>query len=202
MVSTMIVIERFVAAREAVGLSQAELARRAGVSQQTVQQIEAGKIKTSKRIHAIAATLGVSAHFLDPSIPADSNGTPLVPVVGYVGAGSRIFSVDDHQKGGGLEEVPASPGLNAASGVAVRVRGDSMYPAFKDGDLVFYDSRQVCDFELLAGKDCVVQLQDGRMYLKELRRTNGDIYLHSHNDDPIFQPRIVWAARVHSVVKA
>lgn len=198
----MIVIERFKSARKKAKLSQTALAKLAGVSQQAIAEIERNAVHTSKSIHKIAAALNVSANYLDPEIPASSNGKTLVPVVGYVGAGAEIITIDDHSKGAGLEEVEAPPNANSGSVVALRVRGSSMVPAYKDGDLIFYDQRADGDIGHLVGKDCVIHLQDGRTFLKELRRTNGTFWLHSHNAEPILGPEIVWAARVRWVEKS
>jgi phage repressor protein C with HTH and peptisase S24 domain len=198
----MIVIERLKRARDEAGLSQTALAKRAGVSQQAIGEIERGAVRSSKAIFKIASALGVPASFLDPSIPSTPLGGHFVPVVGYVGAGSAIFTVDDHPKGGGLEEVEAPPGVSSSSVIALRVRGDSMVPVYRDGDLIFYDQKESGDLMHLVGRDCVVQLEDGRTFLKELRRSNGDLYLHSHNADPIINPRISWAARVRWIERA
>lgn len=197
----MIDIEKFKKARETAKLSQGALAKRAGVSQQAIGEIERGAVRTSRAIYRLAAVLNVSVSTLDPEVPASENGRHLVPVVGFVGAGAEIFTIDDHEKGAGLEEIEAPPGAGA-SVVALRVRGTSMAPVYKDGDLIFYDRKEDGDIGHLAGKDCVIHLSDGRTFLKELRRSNGDLWLYSHNADPIFNPNIVWAARVRWVEKA
>lgn len=192
---------KLVELRTAAKLSQAQLAKKAGISQQAIGEIERGAVLSSRSIHKIAAALNISANLLDPDIPASQTGGLLIPVVGYVGAGAEIFTVDDHEKGAGLEEVEAPPGASASI-VALRVRGTSMAPVYKDGDLIFYDRRDAGDLAHLAGKDCVVHLADGRTFLKELRRTNGEFWLHSHNADPILHPQIAWAAKVRWVEKA
>jgi phage repressor protein C with HTH and peptisase S24 domain len=199
---TMIDVEKLKKARDSAKLSQKELAKKAGVSQQLIGEIERGAVLSSKSIYKIAIALGVGANHLDPAIPAAPTGVSLVPVVGYIGAGAEIFTIDDHHKGAGLDEVEAPPGCNSAGVVALRVRGASMVPAYKDGDLIFYDQKDDGDFDHLVGKDCVIHLSDGRTFLKELRRTNGDFWLHSHNADPILHPQIMWAARVRWVEKA
>jgi phage repressor protein C with HTH and peptisase S24 domain len=198
----MIKIERWKAARDEAGLTQGELAKRAGISQQAIGEIERGAVHSTKAIYKIAAALNVPAHFLDPAIPVSQNGVTLVPVVGYVGAGAEIFTIDDHQKGAGLEEVEAPAGANGSSVVALRVRGNSMYPAYKDNDLIFYEQKHDGEFAELVGRDCIIRLEDGQTFLKELRRTNGDYWLHSFNADPILHPRISWIARVRWVEKA
>lgn len=198
----MIDIDRLVKARKAAGYSQAELAKRAGISQQAIGEIERGRVLSSKAIYKIATALNVSVNHLDPEIPFAAEGSILVPVVGYVGAGAEIFTIDDHEKGAGLEEVPFPLSSNPSGIVALRVRGTSMLPVYKENDLIFYERREDCNFEQLIGKDCVIHLEDGRTFLKEIRRNNGDIWLHSHNADPILHPQIVWAAKVRWVEKA
>ena len=126
----------------------------------------------------------------------------MIPVVGYVGAGAEIYAIDDHPKGQGIEEVECPWAELAASTVAVRVRGDSMVPAYYNGDLIFYEETH-SDFRHLLGKECVVALADGRRFIKEVRRTQtGQWYLHSHNSEPIFGIEIVWAAKARLIQRA
>jgi len=198
----MILTDSFKRAREAAGLSQSELARRVGIRQQTIAEIEKGNIKSTKAIYRLAAAMSVSASLLDPAIPVSADGQRLVPLLGYVGAGAEIFSIDDHEKGASIDEIPAPPGVSNDSVVALRVRGDSMLPVYKPGDLIFYDKAENGDLLHLVGKDVIVHLDDGRTFLKELRRSNGDLYLHSHNAEPMFRPKIAWVARVRWVEKA
>ena len=197
----MINIDRLKNARAAAKLSQQTLAKKAGVSQQAIGEIERGAVFSTKSIYKIAAALNVSANFLDPDVPAIQSGRTIVSIVGFVGAGAEIFTIDDHPKGAGLEEVEAPPGAGR-SVVALRVRGSSMAPVYKDGDVIFYETQEEGDLSHLAGRDCIIHLADGRTFLKELRRSNGDYWLHSHNADPILHPQIVWAARVRWVDKA
>lgn len=56
--------ERLVIARKRMGISQAELARPIGLSPQTIQQLESGKNKSSRRLVDIANTLHVRPEWL------------------------------------------------------------------------------------------------------------------------------------------
>lgn len=100
-----------------------------------------------------------------------------------------------------LGYVEAPPGIAGPDTVAVQVRGDSMLPVYRDGDLIYYDVHQ--SPEELLGRDVVVELEDGRCMLKQLMAGSqaGFWTLLSHNAAPILDAKIVWAARVKWVQK-
>lgn len=60
--------ERLRSARERSGISQSELARRVGVAPQSIQAIEAGKVRHSRAMGEIAVALDVAVDWLDPSM--------------------------------------------------------------------------------------------------------------------------------------
>lgn len=62
--------------RDKRGWSQADLARRAGVSQVAIKKIEAGQTRKSKFLPNIAQVLDVPLSELDASIMSDSKNTP------------------------------------------------------------------------------------------------------------------------------
>lgn len=180
------------------GKSNTELARRLGIPQPRVAEMKSGKrsIKTTE--------ISIIADYIGEPIPVEiipQDNKQLVSVVGYVGAGSEIFTIDDHEKGAGLDFIEAPPGGVTRSTVAVVVRGDSMLPVFENGDVIFYDSICKGDFTHLIGKNCVVRLRDGRTFVKKLQFSGGQYWLHSHNAEPILSPDIEWAARVLWVKK-
>lgn len=55
--------------REALGMSQAELAKASGVSQPVIASIEMGKQRTARSLPRIATALGVQVSDLDPDFP-------------------------------------------------------------------------------------------------------------------------------------
>lgn len=183
--------------REAKGWTHQEAADAFGVSRGHFIKLERGERKlTQDYIQRAAIVFGV------PEVDVFS-GPTMIPVVGYVGAGAEVFCIDDHAKGAGLDEVDMPiPGMSPSS-VAVRVRGDSMIPAYFDGDLIFYDKNDNGDLMHLVGKECVVSLTDGRKFIKTLRRrANGDWYLFSYNAEPIMDIEIEWAAKVNVIKRA
>lgn len=184
--------------RKKARLTLEQVAQRAGTTNQMVGMLERGERKlTVEWMNRLAPALGcLPSDLLEDAPPR------LIPVVGYVGAGAEIFSIDDHLPGAGLEEIePPHAGMHPDT-VAVKVRGDSMVPVYREGDVVLYD-RQVSghDLKQLVGKDCVVRLKDGRTFLKELHIADGLYWLHSHNATPMMGVQIDWASKVYCVLK-
>lgn len=109
-------------------------------------------------------------------------------VVGYVGAGETVFSIDDHEKGSGLYKIDAPQG--EGGGVCVVVRGNSMSPRFRDGEHLGYSREEGLDLAKCYGRECVVQTKDGRQLVKIVEPGNapGDVTLVSVNSStPIEQ---------------
>lgn len=181
--------------RNNAGMSIEELADKTGISISYISRIERGERNLSvKNIEVFAQALGVA-----PSELIAPAATRMIQVVGYVGAGAEVLSIDDHAKGGGLDEVECPWAGLAPSTIAVRVRGDSMAPAYFNNDLIFYEETHT-DIEHLINKECVVALADGRKFIKQLKRTQaGQWFLHSHNAEPIFGVEIEWAAKVRLI---
>jgi phage repressor protein C with HTH and peptisase S24 domain len=180
--------------RQARGLSQEELAKRAGTTNQQVGRLEVGARRlTVEWMNRLAKSLGVA-----PAELLVSGVKRMIPIVGHVGAGAEVIPLDE----GAIDEVECPWSELAPSTVAVRVRGDSMAPAYYDRDLIYYEDTSA-DFRHLLGKECVVALDDGRRFIKQLRRTGtGEWYLHSHNAEPILGIKISWAAKVRLIQRA
>lgn len=182
--------------RNKAGLTHQQVAEAAGTSNQMIGLLERGQRRlTVEWMERIAPVLGVAP--VDLMLTSQS-----VPVVGYVGAGAEIYSIDDHAKGTGMFETSAPPQGATPSMIALVVRGDSMSPAYEDGDIIYYDQQLTGDFDHLVGKRVVVRLADGRTFIKKLRKnSSGEYWLHSHNSDPIISPAIEWVAAVRWVAQ-
>lgn len=121
-----------------------------------------------------------------------------VPLVGYVGAGAEVICTDDGS--GSLDDIDPPPGVGPDA-VAVKVRGDSMWPRYADGDVLIYDSHIPID--RADGRECIVALTDGRRFIKNVRHNpSGTHDLESWNAPPIRGVRIEWAAEILWVKRA
>tara|TARA_R110000868_G_scaffold408316_1_gene691164 strand:- start:491 stop:1108 length:618 start_codon:yes stop_codon:yes gene_type:complete len=123
-----------------------------------------------------------------------------VPLRGYVGAGFVIMSLNDPE----LEHVDTPMGITIPV-EAVQVKGNSMVPAFYEGDLIFYapetDLRPPGE---LLGRECIIRLPTGQMYVKRLQKgTRPDRFLLvSYNSNPIVDAEIEWACPIKFVQRA
>lgn len=135
---------------------------------------------------------------------ATGSQTRTLPVVGYVGAGAEVFAIDDAYKGGGIDEIDAPPNASA-NAVAVRVRGESMLPVYRDGDSIIYDEqRSGADISQYIGMECVVRLADGRTFIKTVARgSDEEVWtLWSYNAPPMIDMIVEWAARVRWIERS
>jgi hypothetical protein len=192
--------ERLKWAREAAGYATAaEGAAQAGVKYYTYAQHENGiRGIPADRAALYAHAFGVEPQWILYGGPRGGGAPRLIPVVGYVGASTEFFGFDDHALGAGLDQIEAPPGARE-SAVAVIVRGDSGYPAIRDGMvLVFWDKYE--NPVDLVGEDCFVRLRDGRTLVKILERgaREGLWTLASINAStpPIRDVEIEWAAPI------
>ncbi|MFZ1079589.1 MAG: helix-turn-helix domain-containing protein, partial [Methylovirgula sp.] len=141
-------------ARKKMGRSQAELAKRAGVRQQAVARIESGKTKHSRATPPILAALGLDERLVSPAQPSTAAGPEEIPIIG-------LADPDE----GGLSEmrapfvgsVPRQQRLTGVPGIyAAYMRGSSMAPMYRSGDLLVIDPHQAPRLEdgaLFVSKD-------------------------------------------------
>lgn len=172
------------------GLKQGQFAAEMGVAQGTVSRWLSGKAKPEIK-HWLAVKAFMARH---GESEEGGNGVPSVPLIGAVGAGAMIVPLDN---GDAPLEYLDPPFKMPQGTVCVQVRGDSMYPRYFDGELIYYRSEAQNPGALL-GRECVVKLSDGRMLVKILRRGSGPglFTLESWNSQPIEDVVIEYAAPV------
>jgi SOS-response transcriptional repressor LexA len=160
----MILIDNFVAARKKAGLSQKELGRRVGLTQQAIGEIERGVAKQTVKITAIARVLGVPVEHLDPVIPsAGPDAPPLaVPIVTWVSAG-RPTENDGQDIIGEIRVSDLNP---RGEWLALRVEGDSMDRISPPGSVILVNAK---DTKLINNGCYVIDVGDGETTYKRYR---------------------------------
>ncbi|WP_159996822.1 helix-turn-helix domain-containing protein [Roseomonas sp. 18066] len=186
-------LERMLAA---TGLTPSELARAAKLTPSTLTRFLNSPVR-----HTLSArTLGKLSSYSGVAVPAavlPAVPAGAVPVVGYIGAGEQVLPFDDAAMGAGLEQVDAPPGAEPGT-VAVVVRGSSMFPAFWDGDVLYYARDAGFDRDGCLYNECIVKLRDGPIYIKRVTPGSqpGVYTLQSYNAPPMPDAAIEWAAPV------
>jgi len=193
--------KRLATAMAAAGLKQPALAKRAStrahpVTQQNVQQLLSGRNRTSKHLPAIAKALGVSLEWLSAGDGEMApKGEREALLVGKVGAGAEIIRFDHPDV---LAGIPLPPGLDAPN--AAEIEGYSQYPLLP-GWIIFYGPENQGVSEGCMSKFCVVQVKDGPVLLKFLKRgtKKGLWRLESSNEPPREDVKLLWAAMVKDI---
>lgn len=154
----MTIGDRIAARMAELGISQSELARKIGVSQQAIGKLVNGHVQTSRHLHVIARELGTSPQYLagetdDPSAGAVPLPTPdmMAEHLGLV----EIRELDlSYGMGASYLDSPAKArtrhfpegwlrlytSSTADKLFFARAIGDSMAPTLVDGDLVLIDT--------------------------------------------------------------
>ncbi|GAB3054259.1 S24 family peptidase [Stenotrophomonas tumulicola] len=192
--------ERVSAARLHAQMTQAQLAKAAGVSQQAIQKLESGKSKDSKRIAQIAIACGVRVEWLtSEEPPMVAPVTPLsVPSTGIQGE-SDWADVTGYSQAAGLgtgveaEEYAETHTLKfkrtslRRRGIHNRPlaiyygKGDSMEPTIEDGDAILFDTS---DTRVADGALYLIQLHgaaNAEYYVKRAMVLDGITYFTSDN---------------------
>ena len=128
--------------------------------------------------------------------------TQAVPLIGFAEAGAGgYFDDGGFPVGRGWDEI-AFPAVNDEHAYALEISGDSMMPAYRDGDVIVVSPAA----PIRRGDRVVVKTKDGEVMVKELkRRTSKTIELRSLNPahkertlpvrDVVWIARIVWASQ-------
>lgn len=147
--------ERIKTLRESLGLTQGELAEKAGyTSHSSIAKIESGSIDLPQsKIELIANALNTTPAYLmgwkdHANVPAPSTQqfgnifpiqTQRIPMLGEIACGKPIFA-DEHR------ESYVQAGMNIKADFCLTARGDSMIGArIHDGDIVFCRSQSMVD---------------------------------------------------------
>ena len=180
-------------ARRKVGLSQERLGELADSGRSTIVKLERGELPlTEAWAKRLAPHLGLRTD--------DLWDGPQVRVVGYVGAGARVYTYDDMIT---AEETIDRPPMTSGDLLAVKVHGDSMLPLAEEGWHIVYTAEATVDEHAVVNRVCVVQLdEDDSMMVKRVIRGTKPYHYHllSLNHPVIEDVKLKWAAVVKAIV--
>lgn len=181
-------------ARKLAKLSQEELGRAVNSGRSTIVKLEQGKLPfTEEWAKRLAPALKIKPHQL-------KYDELQVKVVGYVGAGQRVYAYPDMEDAG---ETIDKPPMTTGDLFAVEVRGDSMLPLAEEGWHIVYTAEATVDEHEVLNRVCVVQLdEDESMLVKRvLRGTKPNHYHLMSTNAPLIEDALLrWAAVVKAIV--
>lgn len=206
MLKSMILKEEIIRLREAKGWDQSELARRAGIKQQTLSLIETGPTKSSQFIGAIADALEVPVSQIDSSFSKSVVRLPArhKTITDVAQAGTdKVFPYFAAAEGGdgaiilswdAIEYSYPPPGLETVRGAyGMFIVGESMEPRYERGERVWVNP----NLPPRPGNDVLIfQSRDGETtaLVKRLIRATPSEWLVSQFNPPkrLSLPRKTW----------
>jgi phage repressor protein C with HTH and peptisase S24 domain len=185
------------------GLSPSGLARRSGLDPTTFNKSKRitpdGRERwpsTESVAKALAAT-NSSIDIFVQLIGDTARAVQSVPLLGFAQAGAGgDFDDGGFPTGKGWDEV-ALPSVNDEHAYALEISGDSMKPAYRDGDVIVVSPGT----PIRRGDRVVVKTRGGEVMVKELkRRTAKTLELQSlnpvHADRTLSAADVEWIARI------
>jgi phage repressor protein C with HTH and peptisase S24 domain len=188
---------------ERAGLSPSGLAKKSGLDPTTFNKSKRitsdGRERwpsTESVAKALAATNTAIDHFVQ-LIGDGPRVVQSVPLIGFAQAGAGgYFDDGGFPVGSGWDEV-GLPSVNDHHAYALEISGDSMKPAYRDGDVIVVSPGT----PIRRGDRVVVKTTSGEVMVKELkRRTSKTLELLSlnpnHADRTLAPSEVEWIARI------
>lgn len=147
----------------------------------------------AKALAATGTTVDTFVQFIEDT----ARSVQAVPLLGFAEAGTGgYFDDGGFPVGKGWDEV-GLPSVSDEHAYALEISGDSMKPAYRDGDVIIVSPGS----PIRRGDRVVVKTKDGEVTVKELkRRTAKVIELQSlnpaHKDRVIDAKNVEWIARI------
>ena len=186
--------------REKMGISQAELSRRIGVSRQTFNNYELGKreadyetlLKIAEELHTSVQAL-LTDENLEPQngIVLEKDNIYMIPIFKTVSAGFGAYADDQIC---GYEPLYLENQREAEETLAIAVKGDSMYPKIEEDDLVVVHKQ-----DYFENGDIVVAVVCGENdgFVKRAFQTEEKLTLESIN--PSYPPMVFSGSKLDDI---
>lgn len=164
--------------REEYGWKQYELAQKMDLNPAALNKIENGKRSIKEEeISKVAQIFGISTDtLLGVNTPRPGNR---IPILGTVVAGQPAYAAENIV---GWEEVTDKMSMQGKL-FALKVKGSSMEPEFKEGDIVIV--REKPDIE--SGDIAVVLINGDEATLKKVKKDPNGLFLYAFNQ-AVYEP--------------
>jgi phage repressor protein C with HTH and peptisase S24 domain len=186
------------------GLSASGLAKKAGLDPTTFNKSKRitpeGRPRwpsTESVAKSLAATGATVDQFVALITDSGRGPTQAVPLIGFAEAGDGgYFDDGGFPVGNGWDEI-AFPSVPDEHAYALEISGNSMLPAYRDGDVIVVSPAA----PIRRGDRVVVKTRDGEVLAKELKRkTSKSVELKSlnseHGDRTLPMSDVLWIARI------
>ena len=179
--------------RKAKKMTQIQLAKKSGVKQSVISDLETGTAKSTSFILELAGALGVTAEELKKGVSGEiepGNAVPIkarmAPVLSWVQAGTftNVAAVDTTE----ITEWLPLPEDECSNCFFLKVQGLSNHPYFMEGDYIVVDPDAYYG-DMQSGDIIVVRRGEEATFKKLVIETNGKKYLQALN--PEFKPNII-----------
>ncbi len=191
--------------RKELGLTMLEVAQKSNVSEATVSRWESGDIVNMRRdkIVLLAKALQVSPSFImdledndDAFIPPTVTSEYVTfPVIGNIAAGYDSIAIEDWS--GETIDVPLSylRGRPQSDYFVLKVKGNSMYPLYHDGDTVLILKQTTLN---RSGEIGAILYDNEYTTLKKVEYVMGEDWLILIPLNPEYPPERIEGARLES----
>ena len=173
-----------------MGVKPTNACKESGVGASFISDIKRGQTPSVAKVQILADYLGVTTSELLGEASGSSSSGIRVPVLGTIPAGIPLEAIEDILD---WEEVPAAWGSGGRQYFGLRVKGDSMYPRYLEGDTVILRKETTCE----SGDDCAVLVNGDAATLKQVM-IRGDGSLELRPTNPAYPPRIYSPAEIES----
>lgn len=176
------------------GINPKELSRAVGRNERLIYDLLS--TTDNPRVDTLEAVAHALGHDLQWLLLDSAQTAHTIPILGCVSAGDGWMIYTD-----GLDEITmeTSPG----EAIAVEVKGDSMAPIYRNGEVLIGVKRMGETINRLIGLDCIIETDVDARYVKFLQRgtMRGRFNLRSYNpvNVDIENVRVRWAAPIEWV---
>lgn len=162
--------EKIKSLRLARGISQNQLAKSAGISQAGLSAIESTtKSPSVDTLGRVADALGISLAQLLGAVEKPKTKRT-IPVLGMVPAGIPIEAIEDVLD---YEDLSASEAADDYDYFGLRIKGNSMYPEYIEGDTIIVRRQDTAE----TGDDAVIMVNGDDATFKRIKRTQDGLIL-------------------------